>query len=87
MEKTQNLVRNLNEMIVEYAAGEAEVHLEPQTKTTPVAEPEVQGKEQNQLRKETSRKEQSRVELSKIKNQKTTRNSSQMKLTLSGRRI
>ena len=71
-------------MMEKYAAGEAEVHLEPQTETTPVAEPEVQGEEQNQALK---RNKQKRIELSKIKNKKMTRHSSQMKLTLSGSRI
>ena len=51
MEKPQNLVSNPSEMMAEYVAGEAEVYLEPQTETTPVAELEVQGEEQNQAPK------------------------------------
>ena len=71
-------------MMAKYAAGEAEVHLEPKTKTTPIVELEVQGEEQNQAPK---RNKQKRIELSKIKNQKTTKHSSQMKLNLSRGRI
>ena len=43
-------------MMVEYAVGEAKVHLEPQTETTPIAEPEVQGEEQNQVPKRNKQK-------------------------------
>ena len=51
-------------MMVEYAAGEVEVHLEPQTETTPVAEPEGQEEEQNPAQKgrKQKRAEQSRAE-------------------------
>ena len=67
MAKPMNLVPNLNEMMTEYAAGEAEVHLEPHIETTLVAEPEVQGEEQNQAPKinKQKRTEQSRVEQNK----------------------
>ena len=34
-------------MMEEYTAGEEEVHLEPQTETTQVVEPEVQKEAQN----------------------------------------
>ena len=51
-------------MMEEYAAGEEEVHLEPQTETTPVAEPEGQEDEQNPAHKGRRQKrfEQSRAE-------------------------
>ena len=51
-------------MMVEYATGEVEVHLEPQTKTTLVAEPEGQEEEQNPPHKERKQKiaKQSKVE-------------------------
>ena len=51
-------------MMAEYAAGEAEVHLEPHTETTPVVEPKVQGEKQNQASKRNKQKrtEKSRVE-------------------------
>ena len=51
-------------MMEEYAAGEAEVHLEPQTETTLVAEKKRQEKEQNLAQKgrKQKRTEQSRVE-------------------------
>ena len=64
MVEPQNLVPNLSEMMEEYAAGEVEVHLEPQTETTPVAEPERQEEEQNLAQKgrKQKRTEQSRVE-------------------------
>ena len=39
MVEPQSLVLNLNELMEEYTVGEEEVHLEPQTETTPVAEP------------------------------------------------
>ena len=38
-------------MMVEYATSEVEVHLEPQTNTTPIAEPEGQEEEQNLAQK------------------------------------
>ena len=47
MVESQNLVPNLSEMMAEYAASEAEVHLEPRTETTPKAEPERHEEEQN----------------------------------------
>ena len=68
MAEPQNLVPNLNEMMADYAAGEEEVHLEPQTETTPVAKPEVQGEEQNQSPKRNKQKrrtEQSKDEQNK----------------------
>ena len=46
MAEPQNLVPNLSQ-IMEYTTNEEEVHLEPQTETTPVAEPKVEGDEQN----------------------------------------
>ena len=51
-------------MIEKYAEGEANVHLEPQTETTPVAEPERQEEEQNPAQKGRKQKtnEQSRAE-------------------------
>ena len=51
-------------MMEEYAAGEAEVHLEPQTETTPMVEPERQEEEQNPAQKGRKHKrvEQSRAE-------------------------
>ena len=67
MEKSQNLVPNLSEMMAECAVGEAEVHLEPQTKTTLVSKPEVQGEEQNQAPK---RNKQKRTEQSRAKQNK-----------------
>ena len=67
MPEPQNLVPNLSEMMAEYTVGEAEVHLEPQTETTPVVEPEVQGEEQNQAPKRNKRK---RTELSKAEQNK-----------------
>ena len=54
-------------MMAEYAAGEAKVHLEPQTETTPVVEPEVQGEQQNQAPK---RNKQKITELSKAEQNK-----------------
>ena len=42
MEKNQNLVPNLSEMMNEYAHGEEEVHLEPQPGTVMTEEPEAQ---------------------------------------------
>ena len=67
MAEPQNLVPNLREMMAEYAVGEVEVHLEPQTETTPVAKLEVQGKEQNQAPKRNKQKrtEQSIAEQNK----------------------
>ena len=64
MAEPQNPVSNLNEMIIEYAAGEVEVHLKPQTETTSVAELEGQEEEQNQTQKgrKQKRAEQSRSE-------------------------
>ena len=51
-------------MMEYYAAGEAEVHLEPHTETTPVAEPERQEEEQNPAQKgrKHKRAEQSKAE-------------------------
>ena len=75
-------------MIQEYTAGEEEVHLEPQTETTPVEEPKVQKEAQNPAQKEKKRrKELKKVELSKLKKQKTMKLSFQMKLTSFGNRI
>ena len=64
MEEPQNQVLNLNEMMAEYAVGEAEVHLEPQMETTPMEKPERQEEEQNPAHKgrKQKRAEQSRVE-------------------------
>ena len=54
-------------MMEEYTTGEEEVHLEPHTETTPVAEPEVQEETQNPAQKEKKHKraEKSRVEQAK----------------------
>ena len=54
-------------MMEEYIAGEEEVHLEPQTKTTLVAEPEVQKEAQNLAHKEKKHNmvEKSRAEQAK----------------------
>ena len=51
-------------MMAKYAAGEAEVHLEPQTEKTLVAELEVHGEEKNQAPKRNKQKrtEQTRAE-------------------------
>ena len=67
MAEPQSLVLNLNEIMEEYTAGEEEVHLEPQTKTTPVAEPKVQKEEQNPIHKgkKQKRAEKSRSEQDK----------------------
>ena len=67
MAEPQNLVPNLSEMMAEYAAGKVEVHLEPQTETTPVVEPEVQGEKQNQAPKRNKQKitKQSKAEKNK----------------------
>ena len=54
-------------MMEEYTAGEEEVHLEPLTETTQVAEPEVQKEAQNHTQKERKRK---RAEKSKIEQAK-----------------
>ena len=43
-------------MIEEYTASEEEVHLEPQTKATQVAEPKVQKKARNPTQKERKKK-------------------------------
>ena len=56
MAEPQSLVPNLNELMEEYTAGEEEVHLEPQTETTQVAEPEVQKEAQNPAQKERKKK-------------------------------
>ena len=50
-------------MMKEYAAGEEEVHLEPQSETTSVVEPERQGEEQipAQKGKKQRRTKQSRA--------------------------
>ena len=47
---------NLNDLMEEYTVGEEEVHLEPQTETTPVVEPEVQKEAQNPAQKEKGQK-------------------------------
>ena len=54
-------------MMEEYIAGEKEVHLEPQTETTQVAEPEVQKEAQNPTQEERKKKiaKTSRVEQAK----------------------
>ena len=55
-------------MMEEYKTGEEEVHLEPQTKTTPLVEPEVQKETQNPAQKEKKkhkRAEKSRAEQAK----------------------
>ena len=67
MVEPKNLVPNLNEMMAEYATCEAEVHLEPQTETTLVAEPEVQGEEQNQAPKINKQK---RIKLTRAEQNK-----------------
>ena len=51
MAEPQNPVPNLSQIMEEYTANEEEVHLEPQTETTLVAESEVQGEEQNLAQK------------------------------------
>ena len=43
-------------MMEEYTAGEEEVHLEPQTEATQVAEPEVRKKAHNPSQKERKKK-------------------------------
>ena len=68
MAEPQNLVPNLSEIMAEYATGEAEVHLEPQTETNPVAEPTVQGEEQNQAPKRNKQKRTKQSRVKKIKN-------------------
>ena len=64
MAEPQNLVPNLSESMEEYTVSEEEVHLKPQTETTPVAEPEGQGEEQNlgQKGRKQKRTEQVRAE-------------------------
>ena len=54
-------------MMEEYTAGEEEVHLEPQTETTQVAEPKVQKEAQNLAQKERKkrRSKKSRAEQAK----------------------
>ena len=54
-------------MMEEYTAGEEEVHLEPQAKTTPVAESKVQKEAQIPAHKEKKHKrvEKSRAEQAK----------------------
>ena len=51
-------------MMEEYTTGEEEVHLEPQSETTPVVEPERREEEQHPAQKgrKQKRTEQSRVE-------------------------
>ena len=61
MAEPQNLVPNLSEIMEEYATSEEEVHLEPQTETTPVAEPEAQGDEQNLAQKGRKQKRTEKV--------------------------
>ena len=56
MVEPQSLVLNLNEIMEEYTVSEEEVHLKPQTKTTPVAEPDVQKEAQNPAQKEKGQK-------------------------------
>ena len=67
MAEPQSLVLNLNEIMEEYIAGEEEFHLEPQTETTPVAEPEVQKGAQNSTHKgkKPKRAEKSRTKQAK----------------------
>ena len=67
MAESQILVTNLNEQMEEYTTGEEEVHLEPQTETTPVTELEVQKEAQNLAQKEKRQKraEKSRAEQAK----------------------
>ena len=54
-------------MMEEYTAGEEEVHLQPQTEITQVAEPEVQEEAQNPVQKDRNKKraETSRTEQAK----------------------
>ena len=61
MVEPQNLVPNLSQIMEEYTTNEEEVHLEPQTETTPVAEPEVQGEEQNPAQKGRKQKRTKQV--------------------------
>ena len=84
MAEPQKLVSNLSENMQEYIANEDEVHLEPQTETTPVAKLEARGEEQNLAQKRRKHKELSKVELSKLKNQKMIKHSFKIKPTLSG---
>ena len=55
------MVPNPSEIMEEYIASEEEVHLEPQTETIPVAEPEAQGEEQNPAQKERKQKRTEQV--------------------------
>ena len=61
MAEPQNLVPNLSEIMEEYTTSEEEVHLEPQTETTPVAEPTAQGEEQNPAQKGRKQKRTEQV--------------------------
>ena len=87
MAEPQSLAPNLSEMMEEYTAGKEDVHLEPQTETTPVAEPEVQERQKSQLRKEESRKELNKAKMSKLKSHTTIKLLFQMKPTSFGKRI
>ena len=49
-------------MMEEYTAGEEEVHLEPRTETTQVAEPEVHKEAQNPAQQERKKKRVEKVE-------------------------
>ena len=51
-------------MMEEYTAGKEEVHLEPQTETTPVVKPEVQKETRNPAQKE--KKKQKTTEKSRV---------------------
>ena len=46
-------------MMEEYTDGEEEVHMEPQTETTPIPEPKVQKEAQNPAQKEKKEEEKS----------------------------
>ena len=70
MAEPQNLVPNLSQIIEEYTTNEEEVHLEPQTETTPVAEPEVQGEEQNPSQKGKKQKRTEQVGAKQIEGSK-----------------
>ena len=61
MVEPQNLVPNLSEIMEEYTTSEEEVHLEPHTETTSVAEPEAQGEEQNPAQKGRKQKRTKQV--------------------------
>ena len=67
MAEPQNLVPNLSHIMEEYIENEEEVHLEPQTETTPVAEPKVQGEEQNPAQKGRKQKRTKQVRAEQTK--------------------